>query len=87
MRNRVIKIPTITDGETIYNEYISAKLFNGGQVRDNKNPCDFKFNKRRNIFEPVAFNPNNPSEENINQILIPVTHVSKTILLKKYQLI
>ena len=83
MRNRVIKIPTITDGETIYNEYISAKLFNGGQVRDNKNPCDFKFNKRRNIFEPVAFNPNNPSEENINQILIPVTHVSKNYSIKK----
>lgn len=83
LRNRVIKIPTITDGETVYNEYISAKLFNGGQVRDNKNPCDFKFNRRRKIFEPVPFNPNNPSEENINQILIPVSNVRKNYSIKK----
>jgi len=82
-RNKIIKKAFIKGGETSYKEYISAKLYNGGNKKIHRNPCDFKQTIRNNIFEPVLFEPSHPVEKDICNILIPVTNLRKGYTIKK----
>ena len=82
-RNKIIKKAFMKLGETSYKEYISAKLYNGGTRSSITNPCNIKQYKTESIFEPILFEPSNPSEENICNILIPVSDIRKGYSIKK----
>ena len=71
-KNKIIKKSGVKQGEVFYEEFLSAKLYNGGNSNINTNPCFGTNNPKSRILRPILFEPSQPSIENIYTILIPV---------------
>ncbi len=71
-KNKIKKIPTVIEGVTSYNEYVSARLYNGGNHITRSNPCFNSNIKYSKVLQPILFEPPQPVIENIYNILIPI---------------